>query len=128
VNTSEDMPEHIQGLLKALAAGSPGREICGFIMVDWEIRPITNVAKDDHTFDMDVEEQLNVFVNHKPDIVGVYHSHPSGSTYPSDRDIWAAPHNMRYWIVTQESVTEWVIKDGVASTVVAPIHRGAKAV
>jgi proteasome lid subunit RPN8/RPN11 len=129
MSISNDMPPGVERMLIGLALASPEREICGFIMGGWEVTPIDNVAKDDYTFDMDPEQQLEIFATRRSEIVGVYHSHPSGSEYPSDRDIYGAPRGMRYWIVTDKSVTEWVIDNGTATTTVAAaIHPTPEAV
>jgi proteasome lid subunit RPN8/RPN11 len=122
---TSDMPQECADYLAMLARKSPAREVCGFVMKSWVILPIDNISANDYQFHMNEEQQLHVFCNYRDEIVGVYHSHPSGSDFPSDRDIEVAPRRMRYWIVTQESVTEWVIADGIATTVVAPIHCSA---
>lgn len=129
MSKSKEMPIHVVEHLQEMAQASPAREICGFVMAGWILHPIRNVAEDDYTFDMDPEQQLEIFAERKSEIVGVYHSHPSGSEYPSDRDIYGAPYGMRYWIVTGKSVTEWVIKDGTATTTVAAaVHPAPEAV
>ena len=110
------MPAAVRRRLVELAAGDPRREICGFIMRDWWIEPIDNIAPSAREFYMDEEQQLHVMTHHLADILGVYHSHPSGQTFPSPKDIEHAPRNMRYWIVAGGNVIEWEIKNGVAQT------------
>lgn len=105
--------------LKSMAAASPDREICGFIMAGWIPLSVTNVAHGDREFYMDEAELLHVYQCHRDEIVGVYHSHPGGSNYPSDSDETFAPKGMRYWIVTEEKVTEWEFRDGRARQVLA---------
>jgi proteasome lid subunit RPN8/RPN11 len=112
------MPEQVQSALTAMARSSP-REICGFILGDWTICPIRNVAKNDRDFEMDQKEQISFFTKYFNYVIGVYHSHPGGRETPSDRDIAYAPARMRYWIVTPERVIEWEIRDGVATEVSA---------
>lgn len=91
-----------------------GREICGFIMKEWFILPIDNIAEADREFYMDEEQLLHVMMEHRPDIVGIYHSHPSGQPVPSAKDIEHAPPVWRYWIIAGGNVIEWEIKNGVA--------------
>lgn len=129
MSTSKSMPDHVAEHLMEMAQESPSREICGFVMQRWALHPIRNVSEDDYAFDMDPQQQLDIFVERKSEIIGMYHSHPSGSEYPSDRDIYGAPYGIRYWIVTATSVTEWVIKDGTATTTVAAaVHPAPEAV
>lgn len=113
---AEAMPGAARQRLVDLAATFPDREICGFIMRDWWILPVDNIAAADREFYMDEQQQLHVMTEHLADIVGVYHSHPSGQTFPSPKDIEHAPRNMRYWIVAGGNVIEWEIKNGVAQT------------
>lgn len=103
--------------LREMAIASPVREICGFIMNGWWPQPISNVARADREFYMDEDQLLHMYVEHRSDIIGVYHSHPSGLTHPSDSDVTFAPPGMRYWVVTTEEVTEWEIRDGHARQV-----------
>lgn len=123
-----EMPGAVEERLVRLAKLSPAREICGFIMTDWVILPVDNTSSNDYQFDMHEGQQLEVLMHQKLQIIGIYHSHPSGADFPSDRDIWAAPKNMRYWIVTTDGVFEWVIKNGIATTMVDSVHRGAEKV
>lgn len=112
------MPEHVQSALRAMARSS-SREICGFILGDWSICPIKNVAAGERDFEMDQKELINFFQMNYSLVIGMYHSHPGGREDPSERDIIYAPARMRYWIVTPERVIEWEIRDGVATEVPA---------
>lgn len=113
---TERMPAELREHLIGEARLWPNREICGFIMKGWWAEPIRNIAPADREFYMDEDQQLHVMTEHYHDIVGVYHSHPSGQTFPSPKDIEYAPRNMRYWIIAGGSVIEWEIKNGVAQT------------
>ena len=105
-----DLCEHLVGE----AMIWPNREICGFILRGWDAEPIDNVAPKDREFYMDEQQQLEVMMQNRGKIIGVYHSHPSGQTFPSPKDIEYAPRGMRYWIIASGKVTEWVIKNGIA--------------
>jgi proteasome lid subunit RPN8/RPN11 len=108
-----------KSLVDRAKVGAP-REICGFILEldsgGWLIEPIANVATGDSEFRMDPDEQLKVYERDFDRIVGVYHSHPGGSSLPSYDDMHWAPVGMRYWIVTLEGVYEWTVNsDGVTT-------------
>lgn len=111
---NEVMPQHCINDLLLLAYGSPGREICGFILKNWIALEIENVSKNDLEFYMQEDQLLHAMMNYRPDIIGVYHSHPGGIDRPSTKDVAYAPKDMRYWIIANGDVKEWVIKDGDA--------------
>ena len=113
---TETMPADLREHLVGEALLIPTREICGFIMDGWRAEPIRNIAPSDREFHMDPEQQLHVMTCFLADIVGVYHSHPSGQAFPSPKDIEHAPRGMRYWIIADGNVIEWEIKNGVAQT------------
>jgi proteasome lid subunit RPN8/RPN11 len=108
------MPEAVVARLIQQSLESEGREICGFIMKDWWILPIDNIARDDLEFHMHPDQQLHVQMEHGADILGVYHSHPGGLNRPSLRDAAMAPFGMRYWIIAGDTVSEWEFKNGEA--------------
>lgn len=108
------MPIWCKEELQRMAASSPTREICGFIMREWRIHLIDNIAPVDREFYMDESQQLDAMLEWRGEILGVYHSHPSGNPTPSCKDIENAPRGMRYWIITMSEVVEWEIKNGIA--------------
>lgn len=108
------IPPGIESALTAMARSTP-REICGFILRDYTICPIKNVAEGERDFKMDDQQLIQFFQENFNAVLGVYHSHPGGREDPSERDIIYAPARMRYWIVTPKRVIEWEIRDGVAT-------------
>lgn len=106
------MPDEIRSALAAMARSSPKREICGFILGDWSICPIKNVAENDHDFRMGEQDIINFFQQNYPSVQGLYHSHPSGREDPSPADVEYAPARLRYWIVAGDEVVEWELRDG----------------
>ena len=77
--------------------GAP-REVCGLIagrMKDdsyqaLKIIPITNILHSPNRYRMDPEEQILAFNEIESmgvELIGIYHSHPHGPEYPSERDI-----------------------------------------
>lgn len=106
------MPDMVRSALTAMARSSPKREICGFILGDWSICPIKNVAENDRDFKMADADVINFFTMNYETVLGMYHSHPSGREDPSEADIEYAPARLRYWIVTGSDVIEWEFGDG----------------
>lgn len=106
------IPEELEVQLTRMAADSPDREICGFLIRGedgWEVLPVENIAplEEGAEFEMDHEETVRVFQTMYDRIIGVYHSHPRGTTYPSWDDVHHAPMGFRYFIVTSSEVAEW---------------------
>ena len=106
------MPEMVRNALTAMARISPDREICGFILDDWSIYPIENVAENDRDFKMSDSDVIDFFTMHYESVMGLYHSHPSGREDPSEADIEYAPARLSYFIVTYNNVIEWEMAYG----------------
>lgn len=109
-------------------------EVCGLVLQDHTIYAVNNVATEaDRAFEFSIPDLNQFMKNHKvSDVLGVYHTHPSNSIWPSDADIagWPSGENLRYWIVTQQAVTEWEkCNDGgvriAGSALDTSIHRPA---
>lgn len=109
----ENIPGNTADGLLQLVAAHPKFEICGFIFRDWSIWQADNVAKYPHRqFEIDPRRQLELVKEYRKEILGIYHSHPSGSASLSieDKMNWPA-WPARYWVVTDHHVTEWVKQD-----------------
>ena len=109
---SDSLSGPILARLIAQARESAPHEICGFVLRHWRQLPIRNLmlAKPDAKyaeFAMDPEEQVKAQLQYKGDILGVYHSHPSGQKHPSPIDLEYWPARYRYWIVTGQGIYEW---------------------
>lgn len=105
----ERMPVPVRNTLKRMARGNH-KEICGFVMKNWSLVPVRNVSPTPKTrFEIDPAAQLALVKERRGDILGIYHSHPSGSCEPSitDKKGWPAVPHWRYWIVTKTMVAEW---------------------
>ncbi len=109
-------PVLIERLCKLAHRAAP-REICGFVLRNWELLPISNVAAGDDGFQMETDELRSAYQKHIHEMIGFYHSHPRGPGAPSGTDIDLAPPGLRYWIVTLDHVYEWDIFDGIARPV-----------
>lgn len=103
-----DMPFEVQEMLKDLA--NPIVERCGYILKDWTIVLIQNVAKSPGgSFEFDPDQQRQLVEDSRERIMGIFHTHPMGTTQPSPQDIkgWPPIQGLRYWIVTDRTITEW---------------------
>lgn len=110
----DPMPDKCAALLTGMATRF-NMEHCGFITSDWRIREVSNVhlhPANNYYFDpADTERALNEIYNDwGVGILGQYHTHPNGVTWPSPRDLVGWPNPVlrwRYWIVTPIEVIEW---------------------
>jgi proteasome lid subunit RPN8/RPN11 len=115
-NVPCDIPLKVKERLLSFAK-EESNEVCGFVLVDETVVPVTNVsstpAKD---FDMDMDEMMKVI--HGPvKISAAYHTHPSGKPWPSEKDtqrvkfLYQQGCPWRYLIVTKEGVFEYEHED-----------------
>jgi proteasome lid subunit RPN8/RPN11 len=119
---TDKLPEDLERLLVKSAVRAGAREICGFVLGDasgWFVMNITNLSPKDSGFIMDEGELLNVYQNYRDLLVGIFHSHPSGTPQPSLDDASYAPEKLRYWIVTEFGVTEWDMHNGEPKEITA---------
>ncbi|MGE4357097.1 MAG: M67 family metallopeptidase [Candidatus Omnitrophota bacterium] len=68
-----------------------------------KVFPLTNIEKDAMKYFADSKEQLRTFKeieNLGMKLLGIYHSHPNGPAYPSDKDIELAFYETSYLIVS----------------------------
>ena len=88
---------------------TPNEEVCGLIFVDASFAVVRNVAEDPtHNFEMHRGDVQDLYEKHGDDIIGIFHTHSNSVFYPSREDIAGWPRAaVRYWIVTQNSVSEW---------------------
>lgn len=121
INSTGMMTDEVSKRL-ILDCHTSSSERCGFILDNGEIHYITNVhAYPKSNFFMD-EDEVVEFLEYlqgennvsKPEknIVGVFHTHPNNTPWPSPRDIvgWPNPElKFRYWIVTNFEVIEWAL-------------------
>ena len=100
----------------ALAATEPMREVCGLLLGEGnridDIATAANVAADSSsTFEVDPAVQFAAIRAARaggPAVVGCYHSHPSGSTAPSDCDRAMIGRVGELWFITDGvSVRGW---------------------
>lgn len=97
---------------------SAPNEVCGFIIDKGKTYlPIPNCHPQPTSgFMMEPDHMVAALLEHEHDLIGVYHSHPSGAEYPSPEDLPIMHHYawMRFWIVTYKDVYEWKIVNGHA--------------
>ena len=89
-------------------------EVCGLITATHKIHYVRNVHEVPRSnFYFDQEEFKDVIAEilgsgHR--VIGMFHTHPNGTPWPSPRDIvgWPNPAlRWRYWIATRTDVIEW---------------------
>lgn len=108
-----EMPLYVSHALAGL--GHSIHEMCGYILKDWTLVVISNVSSSTRdSFEFDPDQQKNIVEKHLEEIVGIFHTHPSGKSHPSPRDEenWPKVPGMRYWIATWDRVSEWAVKNG----------------
>lgn len=112
------MNEETREWLRNKALQAAPLEACGFILNDGLIIECANVSrKPTCSFEMSGPDIMNKLVGHDlSSIVGIWHTHPQGTTFPSKTDIHAmsigAIHeNWDYYIVTKDEVTQWNPQD-----------------
>jgi proteasome lid subunit RPN8/RPN11 len=118
----EPMPVDLARTLVREAQAAAPNEMCGFVIAGWSYIPIPNSHPEpDRHFNMDEVSMLDVLTHNAHEVLGVYHSHPSGRTGPSPDDIGLmrnySVHGFRFWIVTYNNVYEWRIHDDEARPV-----------
>lgn len=99
--------------LRIKAYQNPHREVCGFITKSQIIIDVENIADDPkHEFFMSPNSQYEIMRTYKNNILGIWHTHPSGIPYPSEKDTLGAefglPLDYWYWVVTTEYVYQYI--------------------
>lgn len=93
--------------LLSLAQKSPDREICGLIGATKQrphtIYPTRNVSKSPQTeFEMHAQDQINALKNMRnkqEHLFAIYHSHPTSSARPSEKDLENVGYPDAYQII-----------------------------
>lgn len=114
----EHMPDWCGSMISSLS--SPDEERCGYVLDDWTIVLVRNLAENpEREFQFDPDQQFRIVKAMRPRIIGMFHTHPSGSHRPSQKDIdsWPPMDGFRYWIGTSKTVAEWEMDDGQAKIV-----------
>lgn len=109
------LPYDLRYDLIRAAHTSPFAEVCGFITSRMKPFFVLNTADDPrNNFHMslpNLRRAVELIAAAGDEILGVFHSHPGGSPYPSERDLAGWPNsdlNWRYFIVTPDNVYEYV--------------------
>lgn len=104
--------EEVFAVLKREASADP-EERCGFIVNLDGNGPcrltVRNVYPGDraHAFEMHPGEQAEIMRLHRHELIGLWHTHPTGPEEPSTHDLRFKPPGMRCWVVTPETVVEY---------------------
>ena len=108
------LPFDLKHALIRAAATSNGMEICGFITSRMSPYFLMNHSpKPEANYECDLGETrraIELIAAGNDRVIGFFHSHPSGVTYPGQQDVagWPNPDlNWRYFIVTATGVYEY---------------------
>lgn len=125
--TKADLPDHLCRGLTTTAKHST-IEVCGFILDDFSYHVIDNVSpRPETTFFMDPVKQVEFLMEHKDEVIGVWHSHPTKEPEPTDSDIkgWHPAMPWRYFVVSPFEVREFERQeDGTVKCVFKYTRRG----
>jgi [CysO sulfur-carrier protein]-S-L-cysteine hydrolase len=85
-----------------------------------EVIPTVNALHSPFRYRLDPKEQLDVFSHIESqglDLIGIYHSHPSGPAWPSNTDVAEAYYPEVVYLIWSRSTIEWecrgfTIRDG----------------
>lgn len=96
--------------LQRRASQAAPHEACGFILRDGDVVEIPNAAADpDRMFHMSRHHLLTRVPN--PELIhAIWHTHPKGTTFPSNQDMqsmWWGQWGWTYIIATANEVIEW---------------------
>lgn len=113
------LPERLESKLINRCLGTR-IELCGFITDAFEPFYVVNVHHEPtHNFYMEpgsVIDALEAIYDAGQEVIGQFHFHPNGVTWPSPRDLhgWPNPElGWRYWIVTPREIIEWQLVERI---------------
>ena len=108
--------EHWQQMLQHVRSCFP-EEACGLIGGKQnrakQIIPIENELHSPVRFRMKPEQQLNGFLTLEQaglDLIGIYHSHPTGPDYPSDTDRLEFAYPGTIYLIVSLNNMDWKVR------------------
>ncbi|HMD89067.1 MAG TPA: M67 family metallopeptidase [Anaerolineaceae bacterium] len=108
--------EHWQQMLQHVRSWFP-EEACGLIGGKQnrakQIIPIENELHSPVRFRMKPEQQLNGFLTLEQaglDLIGIYHSHPTGPDYPSETDRLEYAYPGTVYLIVSLNNMEWKVR------------------
>lgn len=119
------MLEHVQQCLPYEACGL----LAGHGECVLEVLPVKNVDRSTVSFRMDPQEQVRAYFRIEDsgmEVVGIFHSHPQGPSWPSERDMAEAAYPESAYLIWEPASGDWVCRafvldhEGVHEI---PIHR-----
>jgi proteasome lid subunit RPN8/RPN11 len=103
--------------MQADVGGRAPEEACGLVAgrdnIALEVIPVTNALHSPVRYRMDPQEQLEAFTRIEErglEIVGIYHSHPSGPAQPSPTDIAEAFYPEAVYLIWSRSEQDWNVR------------------
>ena len=133
MGTQFTMTRGIPSDLLSEARKAPHEEVCGLLLGEGSqvtaILPAANVhAQADRFFEIDPAVLIaasRAARNGGPQVLGCYHSHPSGVAVPSATDAAMAAHDGKLWAIVADGVIGWW-RDGESGfeALSSPAQRG----
>lgn len=110
-----DLARGIVAAIREEAAKAHPKEACGLLLGQagkvMQIRPCANVAPDpSRHFEVDPVALIAAFRAERAgeeQVLGYYHSHPSGDSRPSRTDFAMAAHDGRVWAICGGKTVSW---------------------
>jgi [CysO sulfur-carrier protein]-S-L-cysteine hydrolase len=97
-------------------SSAPG-EACGLVAgrgnLVSKVYPVENIAQHDTQFVMDPKQQieiLNKIAETHQELLAIYHSHPTGTAYPSSIDIQSYAYPGVVYIIWSKMGEKWIAK------------------
>lgn len=111
------MPDQVwQAMLDHVQQCLPN-EACGLLAGEGEsvveVLPVENVDQSRVTFRMDPEQQVKAMFRIEDSglsVVGIFHSHPEGPSWPSDRDLAEAAYPEAAYLIWEPVAGDWVCR------------------
>lgn len=110
----DEMPQDCALEIVDLAQAGMPHEVCGFVLMDWELMQVRNVSRNpERAFSLEHETLLDMLMYHRDTLRGIWHTHPSGRGHPSaeDKITMTLYPDLRHWIGTCANVYEWRLVD-----------------
>jgi len=116
--------------IRAHEASTSPEECCGLLAGDSDavrfVYPLTNTEHSSISFTIDPAEHFHSWrhaLSNEWDLIGAFHSHPSGPNHPSKTDLALANEpDWVYLIVAGGEISGWEIRDRLAHPVVIELR------
>lgn len=114
MSVSIQVPFRLWGEMRSRAADGSPQEVCGLLGGNDGIvsahYPVENVAHSSTRFSMQPQQQLQAFLRmdeQQQELAAIYHSHPAGAAYPSEKDLQEHAYPGVVHIILSPAVDGW---------------------